>query len=170
MSDTDKKQEQTHHASMSNKQLIGAGLAAVALIAILVIGNTVSGAPEAEMIITADVPHTGAYDADAVELDPLKAAGNEYDIGQMVVFEGELPAPLDEPVLGSANVVVEMADETVQSQSDETVPVTLVFADEATVDGVSRARVMGRYIGAVEIPNAIGGTTTSPAIQVDHLN
>ena len=170
MSDKNKKPEHHHQATMSTKQLIGAASAAVALIAILVIGNTVSGAPQAELIITADVPHTGAYEADAVELDPLKAAGNEYDIGQMVVFEGELPAPLDEPVLGAANVVVEMADETVQSQSDETIPVTFVFSDEATVDGVSSAEVMGRYIGAIEIETAIGGTTTSPAIQVDHVN
>ena len=168
MSDGNEKKKPVE-TTMSKKQLIGAGAGIVALIALLVFGRTFSTTKEAEMLVATDVPTVSEYQADSVELDAVTAAGNEYEIGRMVTVEAELDDPLTEPVLGAANVVLEMSDKTVESQSDTTIPVVLVFSDAATAEQADGGLVMGRYIGSVTIENDLGAEVTAPAIQVDHL-
>lgn len=164
------KSQDRVETTMSPKQLIGAAVGIVALLGLLFIGRTFSTTKQAELLVNQSAPTVATYESDAAQLDPFDAAGGEYEIGQPVMFETSLETVLEEPVVGAANVVVEMSNEAVQSQSDKSVSVVLVFADEENVPSEgSHALVMGRYIGAVDLEGELGGSVNAPAIQVDHV-
>lgn len=171
MSDTQNKK--SVETTMSPKQLVGAGLGIVALLVILFLARTFSKPLEAE-IMTEPAPPMESYTAEAITFDPFAAAGKEYDPGQLVIIETDLDETLQEPVIGDVNVVLEMSNEVVGSESDKTVPVVLVFIDRApaaeALQDPGRYVVMGRYIGTVEIESAIGTDAIAQAVQVDHLD
>lgn len=122
------------------------------------------------MLLGEPAPSAAEYENGAVTFDPYMAAGNEYDIRQMVTLEADLSTPLEEALVGSANIVVQMSDEVVQEQSAATVAVVLVFTDADMAEPAEGdALVMGRYIGSVEIENDLGGKTPAPAIQVNYM-
>lgn len=158
--------------TMSPKQLIGAGLGIVGLLAILLIARTVSKPLPAEIIVES-APPVESYTSDAIAFDPFEAAGKEYDPGQLVVIETTLDAALEEPLIGEANVVLEMSNEIVGSESDKSVPVVLVFLDQQlaseALQGDGESIVMGRYIGTIEMESALGSNTIAQAVQVDHV-
>jgi len=171
MATTDKpnKGHDDHKAGLGLKQTIGAFAGIAALLVLLFLGVSNSKEPGAELITDGTKPDQAAYLADASPLEYEPAILKEYDSGKLLEMEGKIHKIFDEPLKGSANIILNVEPE-IESEEIKVNQIILTFVDEAPdVEQHQIAHVYGRYIGTLEYEGAVG-KKEAPAIQVDYLS
>lgn len=151
-------------------KILGAVVAIVALVALLVWGASQSTTEEASVITGTEKPSANVYASEARQLEYEAARLGDYDRGAKVTFEGKIVQIVDGVDLGARNAVVNVQTESAAgAETIKQEQVLLVFTGERSFEENADVEVQGRYIGAGQYETPLGSMKEVPAFQVDYM-